>query len=521
MTASMHEWDESTDLFAHAVIGYAIERLKVPKDPQWGAHKATDLATTLDTSITPTGIGGHAALAMFRDVLMPACRPMDDPLNLAYVPTAPSIAATMFDLVVSASSIFGGNWEAGTGAIAAENTALRWLADLAGFPAEAGGVFVSGGSAANLSALATARHRAQQRRTEQGLGRPARWCIVTTDEVHASVRAAARIMDVDVLEAPTDDLGRFTGTALAAVLAEHGGTDRVSSSGLAADATRHAPGANGAGETPENKPVSTSGPEADATRRAPGAGGASGAAGDDGRVVFAVVATGGTTNAGAVDELDALADVCAAHDLWLHIDGAYGLAALCSDLVGDTFRGIERADSFGVDPHKWLFAPYDCAALVYREPAHAAAAHAQHGAYLDAVNRNDWNPSDYAYHLSRRARGLPLWFSLATYGTAAYTEAVDVSIATARTLAADIADRPGFELLLEPQLSIVLFTLDGWTRDDYLAWSTQRAREGVALMVPTTWKGQPCMRICLVNPRTRLDDVRSLLDDLAGFPLRR
>jgi glutamate/tyrosine decarboxylase-like PLP-dependent enzyme len=487
MTASMHEWDESTDLFAHAVIGYAIERLKVPKDPQWGAHKATDLAATLDTSITPTGIGGHAALAMFRDVLMPACRPMDDPLNLAYVPTAPSIAATMFDLVVSASSIFGGNWEAGTGAIAAENTALRWLADLAGFPAEAGGVFVSGGSAANLSALATARHRAQQRRTEQGLGRPTRWCIVTTDEVHASVRAAARIMDVDVLEAPTDDLGRFTGTALAAVLAEHGGTDRVSSSGPTANATRHATGAAGEGDV----------------------------------VVFAVVATGGTTNAGAVDELDALADVCAEHDLWLHIDGAYGLAALCSDLVGDTFRGIERADSFGVDPHKWLFAPYDCAALVYREPAHAAAAHAQHGAYLDAVNRNDWNPSDYAYHLSRRARGLPLWFSLATYGTAAYTEAVDVSIATARTLAADIAARPGFDLLLEPQLSIVLFTLDGWTRDDYLAWSTQRAREGVALLVPTTWKGQPCMRICLVNPRTRLDDVRSLLDDLAGFPLRR
>jgi glutamate/tyrosine decarboxylase-like PLP-dependent enzyme len=382
MTSSMHEWDESTDLFAHAVIGYAIERLKVPKDPQWGAHRATDLAASLDTSITPTGIGGHAALAMFRDVLMPACRPMDDPLNLAYVPTAPSIAATMFDLVVSASSIFGGNWEAGTGAIAAENTALRWLADLAGFPAEAGGVFVSGGSAANLSALATARHRAQHRRAEQGLGRPTRWCIVTTDEVHASVRAAARIMDVDVLEAPTDVLGRFTGSALVDVLAEH--------SDLA---------------------------------------------------VFAVVATGGTTNAGAVDELDALADVCAAHGLWLHIDGAYGLAALCSDLVGDTFRGIERADSFGVDPHKWLFAPYDCAALVYREPAWAAAAHAQHGSYLDAVNRSDWNPSDYAYHLSRRARGLPLWFSLATYGTAAYTEAVDVSIATARTLAADIAAR--------------------------------------------------------------------------------
>jgi glutamate/tyrosine decarboxylase-like PLP-dependent enzyme len=232
--------------------------------------------------------------------------------------------------------------------------------------------------------------------------------------------------------------------------------------------------------------------------------------------VFAVVATGGTTNAGAIDELDAIADVCAARGLWLHVDGAYGLAALCSDIARDQFRGIERADSFGVDPHKWLFAPYDCAALVYRDPIPAAAAHAQHGSYLDHVDRGEWNPSDYAYHLSRRARGLPLWFSLATYGTRAYTEAVDASIRTTRALADDIEGRAGFRLLLRPELSILLFTVDGWTRDQYLAWSRERARAGVALVVPTSWQGEPCLRLCIVDPRTQLADVTALLDDLAA-----
>jgi glutamate/tyrosine decarboxylase-like PLP-dependent enzyme len=281
--------------------------------------------------------------------------------------------------------------------------------------------------------------------------------VACTTEVHASVRAAARVMDIDVLGVPTDERGRLTGAALEAALTAHGGAG-----------------------------------------------------------VFAVVATGGTTNAGAIDELDSIADVCAARDLWLHIDGAYGLAALCSDIARHRFHGIERADSFGVDPHKWLFAPYDCAALVYRDPAPAAAAHAQHGDYLDAIDRGEWNPSDYAYHLSRRARGLPLWFSLATYGTRAYTEAVDTALRATRSVADDIAARQGFTLLLEPELSVLLFTVDGWTREQYREWSRQQARDGVALVVPTSWQGAPCLRLCIIDPRTPLDRVTALLDDLAG-----
>ena len=136
------------------------------------------------------------------------------------------------------------------------------------------------------------------------------------------------------------------------------------------------------------------------------------------------------------------------------------------------------------------------------EPALASAAHAQHGTYLDMVSRDEWNPSDFAFHLSRRARGLPLWFSLATYGTDAYTEAVETTLDVARRFAAEVDRRDGFGLVLDPQLSVVLFTVDGWDEARYRAWSQARAREGVALIVPTWWQGECCYRICVVNPLT-------------------
>ena len=452
-------WSSRTDLLAHSLIGYAVERLKLPKDTTWGPGNAAGVVDAVADTVTPEGIGGHAALRLFREVLLPACRPMDDPMNLAYVPTAPSNAATMFDLVLSASSIFAGAWEGGAGAIAAENRALRWLADLAGLPPSAGGVFVSGGSAANLSALVTARYVHRER-----TGSDARGTIAATREVHASVRAAARVMDCNVLPVDIDAQGRMTGEALRAALEAHEAAHL-----------------------------------------------------GDGSDVFAVVATGGTTNSGTIDELGSVADVCDERGLWLHVDGAYGLAALASPTAQASFAGIERVDSFGVDPHKWLFAPYDSAALVYRDPVPAAAAHAQHGDYLDAVDRGEWNPADYAYHLSRRARGLPLWFSLATYGTDAYAAAIDTTIATARAFADAVAERPGFTLLLDPHLSVVLFTVDGWTREQYLEWSRRRATEGRWLVIPTSWQGLPCLRICVVHPSTDPAALMDILDDLATY----
>ena len=154
-----------------------------------------------------------------------------------------------------------------------------------------------------------------------------------------------------------------------------------------------------------------------------------------------------------------------ARGLWMHVDGAYGIAALAAPSARHLFAGIEQADSFIVDPHKWLFAPFDACALIYRDPALGKAAHTQKAGYLDVITEGDgdWNPSDYAYHLSRRARGLPLWFSLATHGTRAYTEAVEGTLAVARAAAEEVRSRSYVELLREPDLSVVVFRRIGWT----------------------------------------------------------
>ena len=179
------------------------------------------------------------------------------------------------------------------------------------------------------------------------------------------------------------------------------------------------------------------------------------AEGTDG--VFAVVATAGTTNLGIVDDLAGVAAVCKEHGMWMHVDGAYGGAALAAPSVRDLFDGVEHADSFIVDPHKWLFAPFDCCALLYRDPELARHAHTQHAGYLDPIARADeWNPSDYAVHLSRRARGLPFWFSLAVHGTDAYRDAIEQTLAVARAGAEEIRRRPNVELLVEPELSVLV-----------------------------------------------------------------
>jgi glutamate/tyrosine decarboxylase-like PLP-dependent enzyme len=254
--------------------------------------------------------------------------------------------------------------------------------------------------------------------------------VVASDQVHTSIVAAARVMDVDVVLVPTDSERRLRGHALRATLDE---------------------------------------------------------VGDD---AFAVVATAGTTNLGIVDRIDEVADACAERGLWLHVDGAYGGAALAAPSVRHLFDGIERADSFVVDPHKWLFAPFDCCALLYREPALARAAHSQIAGYLDPVHTGDWNPCDYAVHLTRRARGLPFWFSLAVHGTRAYEDAVERTLAVARFAADEIRRRSeDLELLHEPDLSVVVFRRLGWGSAEYGDWSRGLLQSGDAFVVPTSHDG--------------------------------
>lgn len=454
-SGAMHRPDGSTAEHVRRIADVATRRLLEP--PQLGAPRTADeLAADVGATITAAGLGAEAALRVWTDHLAPACIAVDHPGYLAFVPGAPTQLAAAFDMVVSTASIYAGSWLEGAGAAFAENAALRWVADLAGFPESAGGTFVPGGTAGNLSALVAARQRARHRRAAP----PERWAICVTEETHSSVAHLARsVMDVDVVVVPGDERGRLTGDALQRTV------DELS---------------------PQRR---------------------------DG--VFAVVATAGCTNLGVVDDIAGVADVAQQHDWWLHVDGAYGGAGLAAPSVRHLYAGIERADSFMVNPHKWLFAPFDSCALVYRDPAGARTAHSQHADYLSAVNAHDeWNPADYGVHLSRRARGLALWFSLAAHGSDAYRDAIEQSITVTREAAALIRAADHVELLVEPDLSVLVFARHGWGEADYDAWAERLLRDQRAFVAPTHHRGLPCARLAIVNPLTTTAAIGHIIDTM-------
>jgi glutamate/tyrosine decarboxylase-like PLP-dependent enzyme len=208
--------------------------------------------------------------------------------------------------------------------------------------------------------------------------------------------------------------------------------------------------------------------------------------------------------------------VTKARNIWLHVDGAYGLAAILAEGTRELFNGIEHADSFIVDPHKWLFAPFDACALVYRNPELARAAHTQHGEYLETLTESgEFNPSDYAINLTRRPRGLPLWFSLATHGVAAYRQAIETNCRLAQAAAELIRQRDDLELVREPMLSVVVFAKKNWKQSDYDNWSAKLLEDQVAFVVPSSHQGAPNLRFAIVNPLTTIDTIREILESIA------
>jgi glutamate/tyrosine decarboxylase-like PLP-dependent enzyme len=453
----VHSFDKDADHVAvDKVLSYARERLLMDPIPLDGAQTQAYLESAAGQTITPAGLGSTRAMELYEHTLAPACLSTDHPRYLSFIPCAPTREAAAFDVVVGASSIYGGSWMEGAGAVYAENQALRWISDLAGLPESAGGVFVPGGTVGNLSALVVARHTARAKAREAGTGaRPYR--IAATDNAHSSVVSMAAVMDAEVCGVHVDDKLRLTGAELRKTLEENG---------------------------PET--------------------------------FFAVVATSGTTNFGVVDDLESVAEVCREFGLWLHVDGAYGGAGLAAPSVRHLFNGIEHADSFIVDPHKWLFAPFDCCALIYREPELARVAHTQEAGYLDVITKSaEWNPTDYSIGLTRRARGLPLWYSLAVHGTDAYVEAIESTLEVTRFAADEIGRRPYLEAVREPDLSVVVFRRVGWAPEDYQAWTDRLLAQEFAFVVPTTFRGETLTRFAIVNPHTTKEDVNAILDTMS------
>ncbi len=452
----MHSFDQPVDpADIDTVLSYARGRLLMDPVPLDRSRSLEELEHLVGQTITPGGLGTARTMELFVENLAKATISTDHPGYLSFIPCAPTRDAAAFDVVVGASSIYGGSWLEGAGAVYAENQALRWIADLAGLPPQAGGTFVPGGTVGNLSALVTARHAARARALAAGSGaRPFR--VAATDNAHSSIVSMAAVMDAEVVGVPVDDQLRMTGPELRRVIEE-------------------------------------TGPE----------------------TFFAVVATSGTTNFGVVDDLAAVAEVCREFGIWFHVDGAYGGAGLAAPSVRALFDGIEQADSFIVDPHKWLFSPFDCCALIYRDPELARAAHTQHAGYLDVLTEAAaFNPTDYSIGLTRRVRGLPFWFSLAVHGTQAYVDAVEGTLEVTRHAAAEIEQRDYVELVRAPDLSVVVFRRLGWSPADYQAWTDRLLADDFAFVVPTTFRGETLTRFAIVNPQTTKAYISAILDTM-------
>lgn len=407
----------------------------------------TDLVGTM----TAHGMGTTRALDLYRSFVVANSNAQGDVRSLAYVPNAPCAEAVLLDRMLAEATFMGTSWQEASGAVAAENAALRWLADLVGFDQAAGGTFVSGGTVANVTALAVAANRARSRWPGAVLA------VAASSEVHSSVRMAARMLGLRFVELPVDADFRLT-----------------------ADAMRVLDGVN---------PVR----------------------------VCAVVATAGTTNVGAIDDLRGIGVWCQERGIWMHVDAAYGGGALAVADARQLFDGIALADSVVIDPHKWLFSTLDCSALLYREPAEAKALFGQRAAYIEsAVGGETWDPSNYAPHFTRRCRGLPFWFSLVARGTEAIGRDVARGMNLAQSTAEIVRGERDLELATEPVLSIVVFRRVGWGRGDYERWAARLLEAGIAFVAPTTVRGEAAMRFCFINPETTMMDVRLLLASMVG-----
>ena len=450
----MHEVDQTTDQMVRSVLAYAENRLRMDPVPlDKGKLPAAELNERLRGVIRDRGRAPDEVLAIYASVIAPSVISADSPRFLGFIPAAPTKASLLFDMLVSCASIQGISWLEASGAVAAENSVLRLIADEAGLPETAGGCFVSGGSAGNLSALAVARETAKKRLGGAATGRRLR--VVVGTDAHSSIVNTLRLLEMDALIVDTPD-HRLTAEAVQAAI-------------------------DAAGDLSD---------------------------------VAAVVCTSGTTNAGIIDDLAGVGSIARQRGWWFHVDGAYGGSGIFAPSLKAKYAGLELADSFILDPHKWLFTPFDCCALLYREPDLARATHTQDASYLDVihVSEGEWNPTDYAHHLTRRARGLPLWFSLAVNGVDAYREAIEVAAQLARDTAELIKATAHLELIREPDLGIVLFRRTGWKPADYDGWAEALHDEEIAFIPPSKWEGETIGRFAFLHPHTTMDLVREILD---------
>ncbi len=444
-----------------AASDLAVRHVETLADqPAAGVEDARDRLAEL---IEPLPEHGEDLVRLIRRVVLeyvPVSFNTAGPGYLAYIPGGGLLPAAIADLLADVTNRYVGVFAAAPLLARLEVTAVRWLADLMGYPAESRGVLTSGGSIANLIAMVCARHDRLGEAFQDGV-------VYVADQVHHSVTKAAR----------------FIGFAAAQVRSVETGEDfRFPVDRLAAAVT--------------------------ADRAA-------------GRRPALVVASAGTTNTGAVDPLGDLADFARREELWLHVDAAYGGFFSLTERGRDRLAGIERADSITIDPHKGMFLPYGTGCILVRDGRKLLAPHRSATDYLPPLHDDELRQDfcEYSPELSRDFRGLRVWLPLKTFGVRAFRDALDEKIDLARHAADVIRATPRLHLVGEPDLSLVAFRFDDGRRrpaeelDRLNVQLLERVLAHRKVWLSGAWvKGRFTQRICVLSFRTHREHVDAALD---------
>jgi aromatic-L-amino-acid decarboxylase len=450
----------------YATVDALVARLADPEaDPVLRRGQTADLRARL-SGPPPERPADYAAVLgrVLSDVLPYAAR-TDHPGYLAFVPSFTTWPAALAELTAAAANLYCGAWLESAGPAQVELEVIDWFRGWLGLPAGTAGVLVTGGSAANLTALLVAREAAG--------GPSAASVVYVSDQAHSSVARTARAMGLrpdQVRVLPTDDRWRLHPDTVAAAIR----ADRAA-----------------------------------------------------GHVPFALCASAGSTNTGAVDPLDGLADVCTAEGLWLHVDAAYGGFAALTAQGRRELSGIERADSVTLDPHKWLYQPMECGCVLIRDGARLEGTFAIHPDYLDGdatSEAGEVNLADRGLQLSRGFRALKVWMSVQTFGLAAFRACIQRNLELASYAESLIRNRPGLTLMAPATLGIICFRRE-WPGCDEaeierrgIALAAELERTGTALVSTTRLAGRHAVRLCVLNPTTSEEHVRAVIEHFATAP---
>ena len=446
-----------------AIVDYRRRLRELP-----ALHRASHAALhpSLREMLPSTGRDPAEVVRRVRDDVLPYMGRADHPRYFAFVPGPSNIVGVFADLMSSGFNVFAGTWLEGSGPAVIESTTIRWLAELAGMPPTAGGIFVSGGSIANLTALHAARE------SRLALDDRRRAMIYFSDQTHSSIDRGLRILGFT-----PDQIRRVPSTATfeidVAAFAGAVATDRAS-----------------------------------------------------GLLPFCLISNAATTNTGAVDPLDRLADLCEREGLWHHADGALGAGALFSERGRASLKGLGRCDSFSVDPHKWIFQPYPCGCLIVRDQSSLHDAFSIVPEYLEdaRVDEGEINYWELGPELTRPFRALKLWMSLQVFGADAFAAAVDRGFELAELAEREVRRLPGWQITSPARMAVVTFRynpvgMDNATADDVNRRIARALTEdGYAAVLTTQLGGRVVVRMCTLNPRTSDEDICQTvrrLDELA------